>query len=201
MTMKLLFSFLIVFFSFNFAIAENSTSKPLIDSESAGYQDIITEAYTEIHALKDKQIFIRKLDNDNFKVTLYSEYNPLYKDHGYYLDMDVEYNNLHKKLKYILDKRAVPSVSIEDVQITDLFCNKKYLVVTVSEYSFAYQPSAENSYVDIYMDLNPDNKEFSLFDYNLYEFDTKGPIDLQIIERTTKQKCHQNSIEFVYDNQ
>lgn len=160
---------------------------------------IVTESYTEYHALKDKDIFIRKMEDDYFKITLYDEQHRLNKQYRYYLDMDVQYNKLHKKIKYIIDKRAVPSVTIDNAQITDLFCNKKYLVITLIEYSFAYQMSAENNYYDIYIDLDPNNSEITVFDYNLYPFDTRGPIDLQIIEGTTEQKCHKNSIEFIYD--
>ncbi|WP_182417448.1 hypothetical protein [Bartonella sp. HY038] len=112
----------------------------------------------------------------------------------------MEGNLALSQIKYIVDKQAVPSVTIDTAQITDLFCNKKYLVITAIEYTDALQMSAQNSYYDIYMDLNPNNNEFSVFDYNSYPFDTRGPIDLQIIKRTTEQKCHKNSIEFIYDD-
>ena len=160
---------------------------------------IVTESYTEYHALKDKDIFIRKMENDNFKITLYDKQHRLNKQYRYYLDMDVQYNNLHKKIKYIIDKRAVPSVTIDNAQITDLFCNKKYLVITINEYNGASIMYAENNYFDIYMDLDPNNNDFSVFNYNLYQYNTKGPIDLQVIQRTTEQKCHKKSIEFIYD--
>lgn len=183
-----LFIIIIIYNMFNVCVAET------VIKNNAEHKEKIVYPIIDYHA--DRNGFVYKKREKNYKieakVRYYRENIDNEKD-MYNFFMEVRYNNKIKKLKY-LGTRAVIDIDIINAQSTVEFCNKEYIVLTIREY---YYPIVMNNYLEMFLDFNKKNKDYFVFQYDDFSYETNGPLPLSYINRRIKHICLEDSIEFI----
>ena len=172
-----------------------------VAKSNKGFYDVIIYETTDYHAdandIVFKILFKARGVNDSIEAKLHyhSENIDDKKDKNVFF-IDVKYNRKVKKIKY-LGTKGLDKIYIINIQQTDDFCNKEYIVLTIREY--IDDIVARNSIVELFLDFNEKNNDYSIFRNDHYKFRSMGPLPIDRIRQGTKQICSKDGIEFIYD--
>ena len=191
--MRIRLIFITVFMCFPFFVC---TAKN-VAKNNKGYHDIIIYSTIDYHIDANGMVYKTRIGNDRIEAKLHyhSENIDDEKDKNVFF-IDVKYNKKVKKIKY-LGTKGLDKIYIIYIQQTDDFCNKEYIVITIREY--IDDIVARNSIVELFLDFNEKNNDYSIFRNDHYKFRSMGPLPIDRIRQGTKQICSKDGIEFIYD--
>ena len=196
MRIRLIFITFFLCFPFFVCTAKN------VAKSNKGFYDVIIYVTTDYHAdangIVFKILFKARGVNDSIEAKLHYQRESIDdKEDMNVFFIDVKYNKKVKKIKY-LGTSVLEKIDIIDAQKTTDFCNKEYIVITIREQIGDIVP--RNSVVELFLDFNKKNGDYSIFRYdNQKEPRSDGPWPFNEIRRETKQICHQDGIEFIYN--
>lgn len=135
--------------------------------------------------LNGDEIFIKKNKKEVIKVIFDRKRRRTSEGIDYFY-IKIYYKNKFKKIKYSFDRFDF-GVLPARLESTELFCKKKYIVITLRNYSQAVIGQTNNFYSEIFVDMNGEKGQFSYLRYD--ENKKEGPFSMEFIKRNYNYSC------------
>ncbi len=142
--------------------------------------------------LNGDEIFIKKNKKEVIKVVF--DWKSRRTSQGIeYFYIKIYYKNKFKKIIKSIDRFDF-GISLVRLESTELFCKKKYIVITLRNYSQALIGQTNNYYSEIFVDMNGEKGEFSYLQYD--ENKKEGPFSMEFIKRNYNYSCTNYGVFF-----
>ncbi len=153
------------------------------------------EYLMEYKSKRDLSIYSQKMGKDLYKIVLYKKL--YHEDDKNYFNLDVYYNGRYRRVRYYVHNSG-GVINIVNADMTDAFCNKNYVVVTMQHYYEINETEAKNHYMDIFVNMEDNDESVTYLNYDHVKNNPNGPLEFMDMLDSIEYKCIDDKLTFEY---